>query len=112
MNIEKELRQLQDIPMRMFNVGCMVEYMNYMPRKLSEILRWKGDNIPCKYSFTDFMRNMCGDEFMITGIEGQRLLGYPMGAISVSIDMVEPVPEDEIDGAELDDFLSGIKINS
>ena len=44
MNIEKELRQLQDIPMRMFNVGCMVEYMNYMPRTLSEILRWKGDN--------------------------------------------------------------------
>lgn len=69
-------------------------------------------NIPCKYSFTDFMRNMCGDEFMITGIEGQRLLGYTMGAISISIDMVEPVPEDEIDGAELDDFLSGIKINS
>ena len=52
------------------------------------------------------------DEFMITGIEGQRLLGYTMGAISISIDMVEPVPEDEIDGAELDDFLSGIKINS
>lgn len=44
LNIEKELRQLQDIPMRMFNVGCMVEYMNYMPRTLSEILRWKGDN--------------------------------------------------------------------
>jgi hypothetical protein len=43
LNIEKELRQLQGIPMRMFNVGCMVEYMNYMPRTLSEILRWKGD---------------------------------------------------------------------
>lgn len=69
-------------------------------------------NIPCKYNFTEFMRNMCGNEFMITGIEEQRLLGYPMGMISVSIDMVEPVPEDEIDGAELDDFLSGIKINS
>lgn len=63
-------------------------------------------NIPCKYSFTDFMRNMFGDEFMITGIEGQRLLGYTMGAISISIDMVEPVPEDDIDGAELDDFLT------
>lgn len=42
LSIEKELRQLQDIPMRMFNVGCMMTYMNYMPRTLNEILESKG----------------------------------------------------------------------
>lgn len=44
MSIEKELRQLQDIPMRMFNVGCMIEYMDYTPRTLEEILKSKGEN--------------------------------------------------------------------
>lgn len=43
LSIEKELRQLQDIPMRMFNVGCMMKYMNYMPRTLDEILSNGGD---------------------------------------------------------------------
>lgn len=38
LRIEKELRELQNIPMRMFNVGCMMKYMNYMPRTLDEIL--------------------------------------------------------------------------
>ena len=42
LSIEKELRQLQDIPMRMFNVGCMMTYMNYIPRTLNEILESKG----------------------------------------------------------------------
>ena len=34
----KEARQLQDIPMRAYNVGCMMTYMNYTPRTLDEIL--------------------------------------------------------------------------
>ena len=38
LNIGRELRNLQNIPMRMFNVGCMMEYMNYIPRTLYEIL--------------------------------------------------------------------------
>lgn len=33
---------MQDIPMRMFNVGCMMTYMNYIPRTLNEILESKG----------------------------------------------------------------------
>lgn len=37
-SLRKELKQLQDIPMRMFNVGCMMKYMNYTPRTLDEIL--------------------------------------------------------------------------
>lgn len=37
-SIQRELRQLQDIPMRMFNVGCMMEYIDYTPRTLQEIL--------------------------------------------------------------------------
>ena len=35
---QKELKQLQDIPMRMYNVGCMMPYMNYMPKSLEEII--------------------------------------------------------------------------
>lgn len=33
----RELRHLQDIPMRMYNVGCMMEWINYTPRTLDEI---------------------------------------------------------------------------
>ena len=29
--------------MRMFNVGCMMKYMNYIPRTLDEILSNGGD---------------------------------------------------------------------
>ena len=34
----EELRQLQDIPMRMYNVGCMMPWMDYTPRTLDEII--------------------------------------------------------------------------
>lgn len=34
---QKELQQIQDIPMRMYNVGCMMEYIDYTPRTLQEI---------------------------------------------------------------------------
>lgn len=34
----EELKQLQDIPGRMYNVGCMISYMDYTPRTLNEIL--------------------------------------------------------------------------
>ena len=37
-NWMNELRQLQDIPMRAYNVGCMMPYMDYTPRTLKEIL--------------------------------------------------------------------------
>lgn len=37
-NLIGELRQLQDIPMRMYNVGCMMDWMNYTPRTLEEII--------------------------------------------------------------------------
>lgn len=36
-NLRKELADLQDLPMRMINVGCMMQYMDYTPRRLSEI---------------------------------------------------------------------------
>lgn len=35
---QKELRQLQDLPMRMYNVGCMMPYMDYTPKSLEEII--------------------------------------------------------------------------
>lgn len=34
----EELRQLQDVPMRMYNVGCMMPWMDYTPRTLDEII--------------------------------------------------------------------------
>lgn len=37
-NWKKELQQLQDLPMRMYNVGVMMDYMDYYPRTLDEIL--------------------------------------------------------------------------
>ena len=37
-NWMNELRQLQDIPMRAYNVGCMMKWMNYTPRTLDEIV--------------------------------------------------------------------------
>jgi hypothetical protein len=40
--LRRELKQLQDIPGHMYNVGCMISYMNYTPRTLSEII--KGEN--------------------------------------------------------------------
>lgn len=35
----EEARRLQDIPMRMYNVGCMMPWMNYTPRTLDEIIK-------------------------------------------------------------------------
>lgn len=34
----KHIKENSDIPMRMYNVGCMMDYMNYMPRTLTWIL--------------------------------------------------------------------------
>ena len=34
---KKELRQLQDIPGRCCNVGCMMPWMDYTPRTLEEL---------------------------------------------------------------------------
>ena len=34
----KETRELQAIPMRMYNVGCMMPWMDYTPRTLDEII--------------------------------------------------------------------------
>lgn len=37
-NWMNELRQLQDIPMRAYNVGCMMQWMEFTPRTLEEII--------------------------------------------------------------------------
>ncbi|MCQ2077591.1 MAG: hypothetical protein MJZ20_11315 [Bacteroidaceae bacterium] len=36
--LQQEMRELYDMPSRMYNVGCMIDYMNYTPRTLDEIL--------------------------------------------------------------------------
>lgn len=38
-HFKKEMIELYDKECNMFNVGCMIEYMNYTPRTLDEILR-------------------------------------------------------------------------
>lgn len=35
----KEAKALQDIPMRVYNVGCMMDYIGYTPRTLEEIIK-------------------------------------------------------------------------
>ena len=42
LSIQRELKQLQNIPMRMYNVGCMMEMMDYTPQTLESILAWRG----------------------------------------------------------------------
>jgi hypothetical protein len=34
----EEARQLQALPMRVYNVGCMMPYMNYTPKTLQQII--------------------------------------------------------------------------
>ena len=38
-NIKRQMEELYDVPCKMYNVGAMVSYMNYMPRTLKEILK-------------------------------------------------------------------------
>lgn len=40
LSIREELKQLQDIQMRMINVGCMMEWMDYTPRDIDYILQY------------------------------------------------------------------------
>lgn len=42
-HLRLELRQLQDIPMRMYNVGCMMEWIDYTPSTLAEIEEYVRD---------------------------------------------------------------------
>ena len=69
-------------------------------------------NIPCKFSFTEYMKDMCGDEFIITKIHDGKYSGHEKGnVVMLSVDMLEPIPEEEIDGTEIDDFLSAMRVN-
>lgn len=42
-HLRMELRQLQDIPLRMYNVGCMMEWIDYTPSTLAEIEEYVHD---------------------------------------------------------------------
>ena len=37
--VKSEMKSLYDKPCNMFNVGCMLPYMNYTPRTFDEINR-------------------------------------------------------------------------
>lgn len=37
-SVKREMKELYDKPCEMFNVGCMLPYMNYTPRTLDEII--------------------------------------------------------------------------
>ena len=38
-NFKRQMKELYDKPLNMWNVGCMIGYMNYTPRTLEEIIR-------------------------------------------------------------------------
>ena len=38
LHVKKEMEELYDKPCNMYNVGCMVQYMNYTPLTLDEII--------------------------------------------------------------------------
>lgn len=38
-------------------------------------------NIPCRFSFTEYMKDMCGDEFTITKIHDGKYSGHEKGAL-------------------------------
>ena len=37
-HIKKEMTDLYDKPCNMYNIGCMLPYMNYTPKTLDEIV--------------------------------------------------------------------------
>jgi len=39
LNIKRQMEELYTVPCNMYNVGCMLDYMNYTPRTLNEILK-------------------------------------------------------------------------
>lgn len=41
--VKAEIRYVQNIPMRMYNVGCMMPYMEYRPKTLKEILDYHNE---------------------------------------------------------------------
>ena len=38
-NIKRQMAELYTKPCYMYNVGCMIDYMNYTPRTLEEIIK-------------------------------------------------------------------------
>ena len=68
-------------------------------------------NIPCKFSF--FMpailtiMNLRNGKF----IPAHVFHIFGKGNVMLSVDMLEPIPEEEIDGTEIDDFLSAMRVN-
>jgi len=37
-NIKRQMEELYTVPCNMYNVGCMIDYMNFTPRTLEEII--------------------------------------------------------------------------
>ena len=37
-NVKRQMEELYTVPCNMYNVGCMIDYMDYTPRTLSEII--------------------------------------------------------------------------
>lgn len=64
--------------------------------------------------FVDSMRNLCGKEFVITGIFGDEIEGHGTDW-SITEFMLEAVEEDDhiiYDSEEISVFLDGININN
>lgn len=44
LNIKRQMEELYDVQCKMFNVGCMIDYIGYAPRTLDEILNSNNTN--------------------------------------------------------------------
>lgn len=44
LNVKRQMEELYTVPCNMYNVGCMIDYMNYTPRTLNEILESNKNN--------------------------------------------------------------------
>lgn len=69
------------------------------------------DTIKCRFLFVEEMKDLCGKEFVVTGINGDRVCldGYTLWW-NISADMLEPASSIEIEpftDDELESLLSG-----
>ena len=43
-NVKRQMEELYTVPCNMYNIGCMIDYMDYTPRTLSEIIQANTNN--------------------------------------------------------------------
>lgn len=71
-------------------------------------------NIPCKFTFIQDMKKLCGRTFKLTKIDSYGVCYGLDTSFSISKDMIELAedssPWEEVDGSMIDEFLGTIKL--